>query len=60
MTEVEEETPSTPPAVEVTEILKVMTESLPLGPELTKLLQKNDNPSATKRWSGRKGEGLVL
>jgi hypothetical protein len=43
VTEVEEETPSTPPSVEVEEILKVMTESLPikllspLGPELTKL-----------------------
>jgi hypothetical protein len=43
VTEVEEETPSTPPAAEVTEILKVMTDSLPikllspLGPELMKL-----------------------
>jgi hypothetical protein len=55
VTEVEEETPSTPPAAEVAEILKVMTESLPikllspLGPELTKLLQKKDEPSATKK-----------
>jgi hypothetical protein len=54
-TEVEQETPSTPPAVEVAGILKVITESLPikllspLGPELTKLLQKKDEPSATKR-----------
>jgi hypothetical protein len=46
VTEVEEETPSTPPAAEVEEILKVMTESLPikvlspLGPQLTKLFQK--------------------
>jgi hypothetical protein len=44
VTEVEEETPSMPPAAEVAEILKVMTESLPikllspLGLELTKLL----------------------
>jgi hypothetical protein len=44
VTEMEEETPSTPPAAEVEEILKVVTESLPikllspLGPELTKLL----------------------
>jgi hypothetical protein len=44
VTEVEEETPSTPTVAEVAEILKVMTESLPikllspLGPELTKLL----------------------
>jgi hypothetical protein len=43
MTEIEE-TPSTPTAAEVEEILKVMTESLPimllspLGPQLTKLL----------------------
>jgi hypothetical protein len=42
--EIEEESPSTPSATEVEEILKVMTESLPirllspLGPELTKLL----------------------
>jgi hypothetical protein len=55
VTEVEEETPSTPPAAEVEEILKVMTESLPikllspLGPELTKLLQKKDEPSTTKK-----------
>jgi hypothetical protein len=44
VTEAREETPSTPPATEIAEILKVMTESLPikllspLGPELTKLL----------------------
>jgi hypothetical protein len=44
VSEVEKETPSTPPAAEVAEILKIMTESLPiqllspLGPELTKLL----------------------
>jgi hypothetical protein len=55
VTEVEEETPSTPPAAKVAEILKVMTESLPikmlspLGPELTKLLQKKEEPSATKK-----------
>jgi hypothetical protein len=41
--EIEEETPSTPSAADVEEILKVMTESLhiklsPLGPQLTKLL----------------------
>lgn len=66
VTEVEEETPSTPPAAEVVEILKVMTESLPikllspLGSELMKLLQKKEEPSATKRWMGRKSEGSVL
>jgi hypothetical protein len=60
VTEIEEETPSTPPAAEVAEILKVMTESLPtkllspLGPELTKLLQKKDKPSATKKVVGQK------
>jgi hypothetical protein len=53
-TKVTEETPSTPPAAKIAEILKVMTESLPvkllspLGPELTKLLQKKDEPSASK------------
>jgi hypothetical protein len=54
-TEIEEETPSTPSTAEVEEILKVMTESLPikllspLGPQLTMLLEKKDNPSATKK-----------
>jgi hypothetical protein len=60
VTEVEEETLSTPPAAEVEEILKVMTESVPikmlspLGPELTKLLQKKDEPSTTKKVDGHK------
>jgi hypothetical protein len=50
MVEIDEGAPSTPSAAEVEEILKVMTESLPikllspLGPELTKLLQKKDAP----------------
>jgi hypothetical protein len=58
VTEVEEETPSTPPTAEVAEILKIMIESLPikllspLGPELTKLLQKKEEPSATKKVDG--------
>jgi hypothetical protein len=58
VTEVEEETPSTPPAAEVEEILKVMIESLPikllspLGPELMKLFQKKEEPLATKRQMG--------
>jgi hypothetical protein len=52
-TEIEEETPSTASAADVEEILKVMTESLPiklspLGPHLTKLLQKKDDPAAKK------------
>jgi hypothetical protein len=46
MAEIEEGAPSTPPTADVEEILKVMTESLPikllspLGPQLTRLLQK--------------------
>jgi hypothetical protein len=60
VTEEEEETPSTPPIAEVAEILKVMTESLPikllspLGLELTKLFQKKEEPSATKKADGLK------
>jgi hypothetical protein len=48
------EAPSTPSAAEVAETLKVMTDSLPikllspLGPELTKFLQKKEQPSAAK------------
>jgi hypothetical protein len=65
VTEVEEETPSTPPTAEVAEILKVMTESLPikllspLGPALTKLLQKKDKPPATKKVDGQKKRRIV-
>jgi hypothetical protein len=63
--EMEEETPSTPSAAEVEEILKVMTESLPikllspLVPHLTKLLQKKDEPSATKKAVGPKKWKIV-
>jgi hypothetical protein len=67
ITEATEETPSTPPAAEITEILKVMTQSLPvkllspLGPELMKLLQKKDEPSATKKKADvHKNEGSLL
>jgi hypothetical protein len=55
--EAREETPM-PSAVEVAEILKVMTESLPiqllspLRPELMKLLQKKDQPAAIKEKTG--------
>jgi hypothetical protein len=55
--EAREETP-TPSAAEVAEILKVMTESLPiqllspLRPELTKLSQKKDQPSTIKEKPG--------
>jgi hypothetical protein len=53
-TDIEEEAPSTPPAADVEEILKVMTESLPLklsplGPQLIKLLQKKEEPVAIKK-----------
>jgi hypothetical protein len=53
-TDIEEEIPSTPPAADVEEILKVMTESLPLklsplGPQLIKLLQKKEEPAAIKK-----------
>jgi hypothetical protein len=57
--------PSTPSAAEVEEILKVMTESLPikmlspLGPHLTKLLQKKDEPSATEKAVGPKKRRIV-
>jgi hypothetical protein len=49
----EEGTPATPSATEVEEILKVMTESLPvklspLGPHLTKIFQKEKEPAKTK------------
>jgi hypothetical protein len=49
----EEEAPATPSAAEVEEILKVMTEPLPiklspLAPELTKFFQKEKEPSATE------------
>jgi hypothetical protein len=66
ITEAAEEIPSTPPAAKIAEILKVMTESLPikllslLGPELTKLLQKKDEPSATKKKAdGQKKRRIV-
>jgi hypothetical protein len=64
-TDMEEETPSTPSAANVEEILKVMTESLPiklspLGPHLTKLLQKKKELSAAKKSAGPKNEGLLL
>jgi hypothetical protein len=50
----EEEYAATPSAIEVEEILKVMTKSLsvklsPLGPQLTKLFQKDKEPAKTKK-----------
>jgi hypothetical protein len=66
MDETGEEAPSTPSAAEVAEILKVMTDSLPvkllspLGPELTKFLQKKDQPSAAKeKAEGQKKRRIV-
>jgi formate dehydrogenase assembly factor FdhD len=58
-TDIEEETAATPSATDVEEILKVMTESLPiklspLGPHLTKLFQKEKEPSITKKVVGPK------
>jgi hypothetical protein len=64
--EIEEEAPSTPSTAEVEGILKVMTESLPikllspLGSHLTKLLQKKDEPSATKKAVGPKKRRIVI
>jgi hypothetical protein len=63
-TEIEEETPSTPAAADVEEILKVMTESLhiklsPLGLHLTKLLQKKKEPLAAKKSAGPKRRRII-
>jgi hypothetical protein len=63
-TEIEEETPSTPSAADVEEILKVMTESLPiklspLGPHLTKLLQKKKEPSAAMKSARPKRQRII-
>jgi hypothetical protein len=56
--------PSTPSAADVEEILKVMTESLPiklspLGPHLTKLLQKKKEPLAAKKSAGPKKRRII-
>jgi hypothetical protein len=53
-TDIQDEARSTPPAADVEEILKVMTESLPvklspLGPHLTKLFKKEKEPSIAKK-----------
>jgi hypothetical protein len=63
--EIEDEAPSTPPAIDVEEILKVMTESLPvkispLGPHLMKLFQKEKEPSAAKKPDEPKNEELFM
>jgi hypothetical protein len=64
-TDIEEETPTSPSATDVAEILKVMTESLPiklspLAPYLTKLFQKKKEPSIAKKATGPKNEELLL
>jgi hypothetical protein len=64
VTDMGEETPSTPSAANVEEILKVMTETLPiklspLGPHLTKLLQKKE-PSSTKKSVGPKKRRIII
>jgi hypothetical protein len=63
-TDIEEQTPATPSATDVEEILKVMTESLPiklspLGPHLSKLFQKRE-PSIAKKAARPKNEELLL
>jgi hypothetical protein len=60
-TDTEEETPSTPSAANMEEILKVMIESLLslLGPHLTKLLQKKKEPLATKKSAGPKKRRII-
>jgi hypothetical protein len=63
-TDIEEETPSTPSVADVEEILKVMTKYLPiklspLGPHLTKLLQKKKEPSAAKKPAGPKKQRII-
>jgi hypothetical protein len=63
-TKIEEETPSTPSVADIEEILKVMTKSLPiklspLGPHLTKLLQKKEEPSAAKKSTGPKRRRII-
>jgi hypothetical protein len=63
-TNIEDEAPSTPPATDVEEILKVMTESLPvklspLGPHLTKLFQKEKEPLTSKKPDERKKRRII-
>jgi hypothetical protein len=62
--DVKEETAATPSATDVEEILKVMTESLPnklspLGPYLTKLFQKEKEPSKTRKAARPKKQRII-
>jgi hypothetical protein len=61
----EEETAATPSTIDVEEILKVMTESLPvklspLGPHLTKLFQKEKEPAKTKKTARPKKQRIII
>ena len=63
-TDIEEETLASPSATVVAEILKVMTESLPiklspLAPHLTKLLQKKKEPSIAKKAARPKKRRII-
>jgi hypothetical protein len=63
-TDIEEETPATPSATDVEEILKVMAESLPiklspLGPHPTKLFQKKKEPSIAKKAARPKKRRII-
>jgi hypothetical protein len=67
ITKATEETPLTPPAAEIAEILKVMTESLPikllspLEAELTKLYRRRMSLRLQRRrLTGRKNEELLM
>jgi hypothetical protein len=60
----EEETPASHSATDVEEILKVMTESLPvklsqLGPQLTKFFQKEKEPEKTKKTTKTKRQRII-
>jgi hypothetical protein len=60
----EEETAASPSTTDVEEILKVMTESLPvklspLGPHLTKLFQKDKEPAKMKKAARPKKQRII-
>jgi hypothetical protein len=64
VTDTEEETPASPSATDVAEILKIMTESVPikispLAPHLTKLFQKKKEPSIAKKAAGPKKRRII-
>jgi hypothetical protein len=63
-TDIKEETPSTPSAADVEEILKVMTKSLPiklspLRPHLTKLFQKKKESPVAKKSARPKRRSII-